>query len=208
MVTLPVEKRSAEAPKALRRRGRVPAIVYGAHQASVPITVDGRVFEKVRREAGEASIVTLSGLETPLSVLIHEVDVDPITGRVRHIDFYAVTKGEKIEVGIPLMFVGTSEAVLAGANLIKVMHELEVKADPMQLPHAIDVDISALGAVDDRIYARDIALPRGVDLVTDADDVVALAQAVQEEKAESAPVDLGSIEVEKKGKTEEAPAEA
>lgn len=202
MLTLPVEKRAAGTTlPALRRSGNVPAVVYGAHQASTSISVDAKAFAKVLREAGEATIVSLSGLGAPLPTLIHEVDLDPITSHPRHIDFYAVTKGEKVEVAIPLSFVGESAAVAAGANLVKVLHELEVRADPMNLPHDIKIDLASLAAVDDKIHARDIKLPSGIELVTEPEEVVALAQAVVEEKEEvTAPADLSAIEVEKKGK--------
>jgi large subunit ribosomal protein L25 len=205
MLTLPVEKRDAAgtALSPLRRSGRIPAVVYGAHQASTPISVDAKAFAKVLREAGEATVVSLSGLGAPLPTLIHEVDRDPLTNHPRHVDFYAVTKGEKVEVAIPLSFVGESAAVAAGANLVKVLHEVEVKADPMNLPHDIEVDLSALQAVHDQIHAKDLVLPAGVELITELEDVVALAQEVVEEKEEAvAPADIASIEVEKKGKEE------
>ncbi len=205
MLTLSVEKReksSASAP-ALLRKGLVPAVVYGAHQASTPIMVSMGAFQKVLREAGEATIVSLDGLGAPLPTLIHEVDLDPLTNQPRHVDFYAVTKGKKVEIAIPLMFVGESPAVKAGANLLKVLHELEVKADPMSLPHDFKVDLSALVAINDRIHAKDIVLPSGVELAVDPEEVIALAQEVVEEKEEVvAPADISSIEVEKKGKEE------
>lgn len=208
MLTLAVEKRQKDGASvhAIRRAGSIPAVVYGAHQVSTPISISARAFEKVLREAGEATIVSLTGLGEPLPILIHEVALDPITNQPQHVDFYAVTKGEKVEVAIPLIFVGESAAVKSGANLVKVLHEIEIKADPMNLPHDISVDLSRLATIDDRIYVKDVVLPAGVDLVTDADEVIALAQAVVEEK-ESAPADISSIEVEKKGKAEEdAPA--
>lgn len=210
MLTLSVEKRgeTGAAAPALRRARLIPAVVYGAHQASTPITVPVRAFEKVLREAGEATIVSLAGLGEPLPTLIHEVDLDPLTNQPRHVDFYAVTKGKKVEVAIPLVFVGESPAVKTGANLVKVLHELEVKADPMNLPHDIPVDLSVLAAIGDRIHTKDLALPEGVELAVDPEEIVALAQEVVEEKEEvAAPADIGSIEVEKKGKEEEAAPE-
>ncbi|MFA5998254.1 MAG: 50S ribosomal protein L25 [Candidatus Paceibacterota bacterium] len=210
MLTLTVEKREktgASAP-ALRRAGSIPAVVYGAHHASTPITVSAGAFEKILREAGEATIVSLSGLGAALPTLIHEVDLDPLTNRPRHVDFYAVTKGEKVEVAIPLSFEGVSAAVEAGANLVKVLHELEVEADPMSLPHNISVDISLLAALGDKIHASDLVLPSGIELVTPPEEVIALVQEVVEEKEEVAPADIASIEVEKKGKEEAAEGEA
>ncbi|MEK7135565.1 MAG: 50S ribosomal protein L25, partial [Patescibacteria group bacterium] len=188
----------------LRRAGGIPGVVYGAHHTATPIAIPAIAFGKVLREAGEATIVSLAGLGEPLPTLIHEVDLDPLTNLPRHVDFYAVTKGEKVEVHIPLEFIGVSAAVEAGANLVKVMHELEVEADPMNLPHDIKVDISALKALGDKIHASDLILPKDITLVTPAEEVVALVQEVVEEKEEIiAPVaDIASIEVEKKGKEE------
>lgn len=206
MLTLPVEKRTSGSAKAsaFRRAGKVPGIVYGTHYAATPIAMEARLFGKILHEAGEATIVSLSGLGAPLPTLIHDVDFDPITSQPRHVDFYAVTKGEKVEVAVPLLFVGESPAVAVGANLVKVLHELEVEADPMNLPHGITVDLSILAALDDQIHAKDLVLPAGVGLVTEPDEVVALVQAVVEEKEEATvPTDIASIEIEKKGKEEE-----
>ena len=209
MLTLSVQKRGKERAPALRRAGFIPAVVYGAHHASMPITVAASAFLKVLREAGEATIVSLSGLGEPLPTLIHDVDLDPLTNQPRHVDFYAVTKGEKVEVNIPLAFVGTSPAVEAGANLVKVLHEIEVEADPMNLPHTIEVDLSALKAINDRIHVRDLVLPTGVELLGEPEEVIVLVQEVVEEK-EEVPVaaDIASIEVEKKGREEAAPEDA
>lgn len=207
MITLSVEKRKEKGPRAraLRRAGSISAVVYGAHHSSTPISVSARAFDKVFREAGEATIVSLEGLGEPLPTLIHEVDLDPLTNHPRHVDFYAVTKGQKVQVAIPLTFIGESPAVEAGANIVKVLHELEVEADPMHLPHDIQVDLSLLKAINDRIHVRDLTIPTGVELTVDPEEVVAIAQEVVEEKEEEVAIapDIASIEVEKKGKEEE-----
>lgn len=203
MPNLVVEKRAKGGAKAavLRRAGKVPAVVYGAHQESTPIAVDARAFDKVLKQAGESSIVILTGFAAgELPTLIHEVNLDPVTHRPRHVDFYAVTKGEKVEVAVPLEFIGEAPAVKAGANLVKVLHEITIGADPMNLPHSFTVDVSSLAAVGDQIHVRDLAIPAGVDLVTDAEEVVALIQEVVEEQEEAAPADLSAIEVEERGK--------
>ena len=216
MLTLKVEKREKKGALSkggsalgggvaqLRRAGFVPGVVYGAHHAATPIAISAIAFGKVLREAGEATIVSLAGIGESLPTLIHEVDLDPITNQPRHVDFYAVTKGEKVEVAIPLVFKGISPAVEQGANLVKVLHELEVEADPMNLAHNIEVDISMLAALGDKIHASDLTLPKDIKLVTPPGEVVALVQEVVEEKEEVvAPADIASIEVEKKGKEEE-----
>ncbi len=201
MTTLVVERREKAGQKAaaLRRAGQIPAVVYGAHQASTSITIDAKAFGKALEAAGESTIVSLEGLGESLPTLIHEVDLDPLTSAPRHVDFYAVTKGQKVEVAVPLSYVGESAAIKAGASLVKVLHEIEIEADPMNLPHEIEVDTSAL-AMGDQIRAGDIVLPAGVTLITDAEEVVALIQEVTEEVEEAAPADLSAIEVEGKGK--------
>jgi large subunit ribosomal protein L25 len=210
MLTLPVQKRDAKSAsaKALRRAGSIPAVVYGAHYTATPIAVDAIAFGKVLREAGEATIVSLKGIGAELPTLIREVDLDPMTSRPRHVDFYAVTKGEKVEVAIPLVFVGESPAVKAGANLVKVLNEVEIEADPMSLPHDFQVDLSTLVSIDDQIRVGDLKLPAGVDLVTEPEEVIALVQEVVAEAEEAAPADISAIEVEKKGKEETEDAEA
>ncbi len=193
---------------ALAAAGIIPAVVYGPKQESIAISLESRVFDKVLRDAGESSVIELSGVTSaPLQVLIHDLDMDPVKHIPRHVDFYAIEKGAKVEVAVQIEFVGESAAVKAGANLVKVLHELEVKADAAHLPHEITIDISVLENVGDQIHVRDIKLPTGVELVTDAEEVVAIAQAVEEEKEEAAPaVDMAAIEVEKKGKDEEEAA--
>ena len=203
MPTLAVEKRNAKSASApaLRRAGKVPAVVYGRHQESTAIAVDARAFDKVLREAGESSIVTLSGLgKAELPTLIHEIDLDPLTNRPRHVDFYAVTKGEKVEVEVELNFVGEAPAVKTGANLVKVLHEVTVEADPMSLPQAIDVDVSSLATVGDQIRVSDLVLPHGVTLVSEPEEVIILVQEVAVEVVEEVPADISAIEVEEKGK--------
>ncbi|MCX6790030.1 MAG: 50S ribosomal protein L25 [Candidatus Kaiserbacteria bacterium] len=209
MLTLSVEKRDKKVAtlSSLRLAGSIPGVVYGAHQSSTPITLNAKAFAKILHEAGEATIVSLSGMGAALPTLIHEVSYDPLKGHPTHVDFYAVTKGEKVEVAIPLTFVGESPAVEAGANLVKVMHEVEVKADPMNLPHDITVDLSLLKELNAQIHVKDLVLPAGVELMSEPEDVVVLTQEVAAERVEEVSADIASIEVEKKGKEEEAAEE-
>lgn len=204
MITLAVEKRPEDGASAavLRREGKVPAVVYGAHHEPTPVAIPLATFVKVLAQAGEATVVSLTGLGEAVPTLIHEVDLDPITNVPRHVDFYAVTKGEKVTVHVPLTFVGESPAVKAGANLVKVLHELEVEADPMKLPHDLVVDLAVLANINDQIHVRDIVLPAEVTMVTEADEVIAIAQEVAAEREEATAATIADIEIEKKGKEE------
>jgi len=209
MFTLSVKTRaSAGDNTALRESGVIPAVFYGAGKETTPITVSQRDFEKVWKQAGESSPVTLKTESGEVSTLIHEVQVHPVTGMALHADFLVVDMNKEVEVKIPLEFVGESGAVKGGlGTLVKVLHELEVMALPADLPHSIEVDISPLVTLENQIHVSDIKTPKGVKIMTGADEVVALVQA-QKEEVEEAPVDLSAIEVEKKGKKEEEGAEA
>lgn len=205
MLTLKADIRDTQIePAAIRKAGSIPAVFYGRKEASTPISISEIDFLKVWKEAGESTVVTLKTPDGEKDSLIHDVAIDPVSGKPQHADFYVFEAGKKLEVEIPLEFVGVSPAVTdLGANLVKVMYEVRIEAVPKDLPHKIEVDISTLTKFDDHILAKDLSLPTGVELITDPEEVVAIAAAPREEKEEeSAPMDLSSIEVEKKGKEE------
>ena len=201
---------SGKGVQALRKDGLMPAVVYGPKQEALPIEMNQREFAKVLEKAGESTVISLSVDGEAHNVLIHEVDYDPVTSIARHADFYAIVKGQKVKVDIELEFVGESLAVKQGGNLVKALHELEVEADPMNLPHDLKVDISALAEINSHILAKDIALPAGVTLVTGGDEVVAtVVEAKEEEVVPVTAPDMTAIEtsVERGKKEEETPAE-
>jgi large subunit ribosomal protein L25 len=211
MITLEATPRTiiGKSSAILAKDGQMPAIVYGPKKEAVSIAISLLEFKRILRNEGESSVVHISGLGTPFQVLIHEIDRDPVTGTPRHADFYAIQKGAKIEVAVPLSFIGEAPAVKEGASLVKVLHELEIEVAPEHLPHEIEVDLSVLASVGDQIHVKDLKLPAGVVLRTDEEEVVALVQEIVEEPEEpSAAPDMASIEVEKKGKAEGADEEA
>lgn len=213
MLTLKAEKRDGSTkPDSLRKAGLMPAVFYGKKESSTPITVKLADFMKVWDQAGESSVVVLDTPEGEKESLIHDIDIDPVSSMPRHADFYVFEKGHKVSVALPLEFIGVSSAVKdLGGSFVRVLHEIKVTAMPKDLPHDISVDISSLANFGDQILAKDIKLPSGVELEENLEEVVALVSAPREEKEEeAAPIDLESIEVEKKGKEEEGetPTEA
>lgn len=206
-VTLSAEKREVKkTTKELLTEGLMPGVVYGPKQAATSIVLVKKEFDKVFKEAGESMIIDLTGVAAaPLQVLVKEVVFAPTKGGIVHVDFYAIEKGKKITATIPLNIIGESEAVKTGGVVNQVLHEIEVECMPADLPAHIDVDISGLAKVDDQLHVSDIKVGRGVEVLTEADEVVVVIGGQSEEEEEAAaPVDLSAIEVEKKGKTEEA----
>lgn len=190
----------------IRKAGNMPAVFYGKKEKSTPISISTTDFLKAWKQAGESTVISIETPKGAVESLIHDIDFDPITGSPRHADFYVFEKGHKVEVEVPLEFVGVSSAVKdLGGTLVKVVHELEIEAMPKDLPHKIEVDISALTSFESQILAKDIVMPTGVTLLNNPEEVIALVSAPREEKEEVvAPVDLSQIEVEKKGKEEVA----
>lgn len=192
-------------PESIRKNGQIPAVFYGKKEASTPISVPKIDFLKVWEEAGESSVVTLETEQGAKESLIQDVDIDPVTGVPRHADFYVFEKGHKVEVELPIEFIGVPPAVKdLGGILVKVLYKLKVEAMPKDLPHNIVIDVGTLANFGDQILAKDITMPAGVELKEHGEEVVALVSAPREEKEEEvAPIDLSQIEVEKKGKVEE-----
>ncbi len=154
MLALTVHPRDTkESNDALRASGRIPAVVYGPKEKATSIVVDAKVFGKLFKEAGETTIVKLSGLGEDKDTLIHDVQRHPVTDLPLHADFLALEKGKKIEISIPLEFVGAAPAEKAGHILVKTLHEVEIEVAPAELPQHLEVDISSLVEVGDHVVA-------------------------------------------------------
>ncbi|MFH0804462.1 MAG: 50S ribosomal protein L25 [Candidatus Zambryskibacteria bacterium] len=190
----------------LRKEGFMPAVFYGHKKESTPIQIKKIDFIKAWKNAGESTVIKLMTPDGEVEALIHDVDLDPITSEPRHADFYVFEKGHKVEVAVPLEFIGISPAVKdLGGVLMKIMHEIKIEAEPSNLPHQIEVDISPITELEGQILAKDIVMPKGVDLMENPDEVVVTVATPKAEKVEEeAPADLSQIEVEKKGKQDDA----
>jgi large subunit ribosomal protein L25 len=208
MLTINASKREIVGKATARIGGdEMPAVFYGRKEKSTPVTILKSEFKKIYKDAGESTVISLKVDGKGMDVLIHEVDVDPIKHEPRHVDFYVLEKGKKIEVNVPVNFIGVAPAMKLGGIVVKVLHEIEIEADPTNLPHEIDVDLSALENLDSQILVKDVKLPNGVIAKGNLEEVVAAISVATEEKEVPASVDISAIEVEKKGKKEESPEE-
>jgi large subunit ribosomal protein L25 len=192
--------------KALRNEGLIPAELYGHGFENVHLALPAKEFNKVLKEAGSTSVVTLLlGKEKKLA-MIHEVARHSITSEVIHVDFHQVRMDELVKAHVPLEFVGEAPAIKTlNAVINKSMSEIEVEAFPQDLPHSIAVDLSVLDALDKTIYVKDLERPKGVAFLIDAETAVATATepAPEEVIAPVETVDVSAVKVE----TEEKKAE-
>ncbi len=204
--TLHATKRTERGTKVrkLRSLGSIPAVVYGPKEDAVSITIAGNEFAKVFKEAGESTVITLSGLEEEMDVLVQDIAYDPVSSTPLHVDFYAIEKGKKVTVNVPIEFIGEAPALKLGGVLTKVLYELEIEAMPKDLPHEIIVDVSSLTDFDSHITVADVVAPAGVTILNDPEETVVVASKVVEETdAPAEAIDMSAIEVEEKGKKEE-----
>lgn len=200
----------------LRNEGKVPAVMYGFGTEPTNVTVDRNAFVKVYAAAGGSVVIDLTVGETKHPVLIGEVQRNPITNFVTHIDFRRVDPNRKIEAKIPLELVGESAAVKAlGGTLLQSLEDLEVKSLPDALVAKIEVDIVKLATFDDVIRVSDIVVPQGIEVMTDMETAVASVQPPRSEEELAAldsavEMDVSKVEVttEKKEEAAEGGAKA
>jgi len=192
--------------KKLRRQELVPGVVYGHRVEAQSVQVPQRELERVYLRAGSNSLVDLKVGEraVPRKVFIHEVQRDPVSHSVQHVDFIVVNLTEEMTASVPLVIVGEAPAVDRGeGRLMQATDHVQVRALPMELPPIIEVDISGLEAVDDSIHVSDLTIPGNVTLLTSGEELVvkitelAAEEVVEEEAAaEGAEAEAGETEGE------------
>ena len=168
--TLTGEKRELVGKKVkhLRREGKLPATIYGKKIKSASISVSADAFHKVYEEAGETGLVQLSVGGEARPVLIHSVQVDPVSYTPLHIEFHQVDLKEKVHAKVSIELTGDSPAVAQKLGvLLSVLRDVEVEALPMDLPEKILVDISKLAEVNQELKVSDLPVASGVTVLTD-----------------------------------------
>jgi large subunit ribosomal protein L25 len=167
----------------LRREGRVPGIVYGpVVEGTVPVSVDRRDFLKFYQANGHSTLFVLRWEDGKESVFIREVQHDPVRREPVHIDFFAPNLRRPVRAMVPLVLhnpVITSAGVLTEART-----EIEVEGLPANIPHQIDVDVSALAQPGDAVRVGDLTMPPDITAVTDAGELIALMEAIYQEPVE------------------------
>ncbi len=196
METITLEAKSRDikvSPMFLRKNRRIPAVFYGHKENSLTVDVDYQEFRKAFRKAGSNQVVELSidGKKKP--VLIHEVQYNPLTDNVDHIDFLHVNMNEEITANIPVVLTGIAPAVKNfGGILTTLKHEVEVRCLPTHLPQSIEVDVSTLEQLHSAVHVKDLKLSAQVKVHGSPDDVVVTVVApklVEEDALPQAPTE-------------------
>jgi len=199
--------------EAIRAEGRVPGIMYGAGSTPASLSVSAVELEKLYRSASESTLIdlTLEGA-APVKVLLQDIQFNPVKGKITHVDFRLINMNQELEVQVEIHLIGLAPAVKElGGSLVQQVESVMVRCLPKDLINFVEVDVSALTDFDAAIYVKDLKLPAGVEPLDDAEGLVAKVAAPMSEEemkaldeAGAPAVDLSKIEVEKKGKDEEA----
>ena len=195
-----------------RRDGMVPITVYGGGAETVAAVAPLRELAAIlRSESGRNTIFTIEvdGGGTS-EVMFHDRQIDPIKGRLIHADLTRLVKGQKIEVTVPLHLTGEPVGVKEKQGVLEqIIREIEIKCEPRDIPDTLEVDVSHLD-VHDVLHVSDIPVAEGVEILTEAEVVIATVGIVKEEAAAPAPAEgeePGEPEVIGKGKKEEEEGE-
>ena len=215
-LTLPAETRDRAgkgASRALRREGRVPAVIYGGKEEPTPIHVEERALV---RQLGTGhfmnSIVMIEVGGKTLRTLPKDVAFHPVTDRPLHVDFLRLAKNAKVEVAVPVVFVNeeASPGLKKGGVLNVVRHELELVCEADKIPSEINIDVTGLD-VGDSIHISHVTLPEGsVSAITDRDFTIATIvapSALKSEPGEGGETPAGEVPTADEAEAEEAAGE-
>jgi large subunit ribosomal protein L25 len=196
-----------------RRAGMVPITVYGGGAETVAAVAPLRDLTAIlRTEAGRNTIFTIDVEGVGASeVMFHDRQVDPVRGRLIHADLTRLVKGQKIEVTVPLHLVGEPVGVKEKQGLLEqIIREIEIRCEPREIPDTLDVDVSHLD-VYDTLRVSDIKVSETIEILTDAEQVIATVGIVKEEVAPEPAIEgeePAEPEVITRGKKEEEGEEA
>ncbi len=177
--------------KKLYREGLTPGIVYGNIKDATSVQFSVKDFAKVYKDAGENHVVDLVLEGKTIPVIIHALDIHPVTRKLRNVDFKAVDLKKKTTAEVPVVLVGTAPAVKNFNGLVSLkLEELEVEALPEQIPESIIIDISTLATLEDNIFVKDIIIKGDYKILTDGDQAVVVIETETKEVVEEAATDV------------------
>ncbi len=190
----------------------LPAVIYGAEKDSQALSLSTSEFVKLYEAAGESSLIDLAvdGKEDG-KVLVQEVQLDPLSGRIMHVDLRRINMNKPMTATVELHFIGESPAVKAsGGTLVRTLEEVEVECLPKDLVSHLDIDLSVLATFDDVVKVKDLRLPEGIQITSpNAEDLVVKAtpalteEEIKKMEEEAAAMDVSKIEDVKEKKVGE-----
>ncbi len=207
-IVLQAEKREVvgKQVKALRRAGKLPAVLYGPHISSQAIMLDFREANRILPSLTSSQLIVIDVDGEKHTTLIKEKQRHPVRGTIQHVDFRAVSMTEKLRANVVIELVGESPAVKEYNGVVVTGQEaLEVECLPKDLPERIIVDISILAKIGDSIHVSDVKAPENVQILTNPTEMVVLVTAPAAEEVVEVVEEAAAEEPEviTRGKKEE-----
>ncbi len=195
------ERKGKGAARQLRAKGFIPCVIYRGGQ-SAPIQINTKeILPFMNIATREKLFVTLKFEDSEKQAILQDYQVDPVTGKLLHVDFMEVSATEKIRVTVPVVLIGEPIGVRQDKGVLQHgISEIEIEAIPEKIPGHIEVDVSQL-KVGESVHVGDINFEEGIKVISDPDEVIATVTA-EEEEIELTPSTQEQIEPEviKKGK--------
>jgi len=158
----------------IRDQNKIPAEIYGRGFDNKSLSVDYLTFEKALAKAGESTLVDLNVGSEGFKVLIHDVQYHPVTDKILHVDFRRVRLDEKVKAEVPIKLLGEAPAVKEYGGIVnEALEFVEIEAFPADLIYEIEIDISGMSQLGDKIYVKDIKLPETITIITTPDVLIA-----------------------------------
>lgn len=190
----------------LLRAGRIPAVIYGKNKP-VHVTLDAAEFNKKFRHFTETTLLELKVADKEYEVLMKDYQDDLLKDQIKHVDFYEVTRGQKLRTDVRIVLTGNPQGVRDGGVLDQVMHSVLIEALPKDLPDELVMDVSDM-ALNTVRHLSDLKLPQGVSLLDDPDKTVASCRTVREEAVATPEATAETEEAAAAGTAAPAAAEA
>jgi len=188
---VPREGKGKGPARQTRMVGFIPGVVYGPETKPESIKIDNRAFNAAWKKGGGSVIFTLDKEGKKTKVLIRELQRDPVTSNVIHVDFHAISMTKPIHLSIPIFLVGTPIGVKTEGGILQAtMREIEISCLPTDIPEHVEINVENLH-IGDSIHVRDLTIPN-VKILEEADTTLAVVSAptvlktVEEEAAEAA----------------------
>ncbi len=195
-----------------RLSGQIPGVIYGPETTPTPVSVDEHAFRMAMKSATRSSILSLQVDGKESKVLVREIQRHPVTSKVTHIDFHAISMTKPIHVSVPIHFVGTPVGVKVDGGIMQAtMREVEISCLPEDIPERFEIDVSELG-IGHSIHVGALQIPKATILGSSERTVVvisaptiikaAVAEVPAEGEAAAAPVEGEEAAAEEGEKTE------
>ncbi|PKL26274.1 MAG: 50S ribosomal protein L25 [Spirochaetae bacterium HGW-Spirochaetae-2] len=178
--TLRTEDFGSAGSRRVLAAGRIPAVIYGKGKMDpVHITLEAKDFQNKLRHFSESTLLTIKIGRKNHSVLMKDFQENVMLGKILHVDFFEVTKGEVLRTHVSIVLHGNPDGAKFGGVLEQVTHEIEVECLPKDLPENIVVDVTKLG-LNESIHVASLEVPEGVKILTNGDTTIASVKGVKE----------------------------